>query len=132
MRKLTLVLALMMSFAISAIAQITRVSGQVLSEEDGEPIVGATVRVEGTTLAVASDAEGQFTITGLKPTDKRLEISYIGYEPKKVDIKPDLKIYLTIKTEMMDEVLVVAFGKQKRESFTGSASMVGAASIERQ
>ncbi len=132
MRKLTLVLALMMSFAISAIAQMTRVSGQVLSEEDGEPIVGATVRVEGTTLAVASDAEGKFTITGLNPADKRLEISYIGYEPKKVDIKPDLKIYLTIKTEMMDEVLVVAFGKQKRESFTGSASMVGAASIERQ
>lgn len=132
MRKLTLVLVLLMSLTVSAIAQITRVSGQVLSEEDGEPIVGATVRVEGTSLAVASDINGEFTISGLKPSDKRLEVTYIGYETKTVDIKPDLKIYLTIKTEMMDEVLVLAFGKQKRESFTGSASMVGSAEIERQ
>lgn len=115
----------------NAVAQDLRVSGQVLSSEDDSPLIGATVKVPGTTIACATDIDGKFTLTGIRPSDKQLEVSYIGYETKVVDIKPELKIYLDLHTEMMDEVMVVAFGKQKREAFTGSASVVSAADIER-
>lgn len=116
----------------NAVAQEMRVSGQVLSSEDDLPLIGATVKVPGTAIACATDADGKFTLTGIRPSDKQLEVSYIGYDTKLVDIKPDLKIYLDLHSELMDEVMVVAFGKQKRESFTGSASVVSAADIERQ
>ncbi len=116
----------------SVYAQNVRVSGQVLSADDDQPLIGATVRVLGTNIAGATDIDGKFTLTGVSPSDKQLEVSYIGYETKVVEIKPELVIHLQLHTEMMDEVMVVAFGKQKRESFTGAASVVSAADIERQ
>lgn len=124
-------MALLFSMTVTAIAQTTSVAGQVLSEEDNEPIIGATVRVVGTKIATATDIDGRFTLSNLKPSDKQIEVSYVGYETVKTNIKPELKIYMRIKSELMDEVLVVAFGKQKRESFTGSASVVNATEIER-
>ena len=132
MRKIMLFWAFLLFAVGTAFAQNLRVSGQVLSSEDDLPLIGATVKVPGTTIACATDENGNFTLTGIRPADKQLEVSYIGYETKLVNIKPDLKIYLTLHTELMDEVMVVAFGKQKREAFTGSASVVSAADIERQ
>ncbi|MDE5651183.1 MAG: TonB-dependent receptor plug domain-containing protein, partial [Duncaniella sp.] len=132
MRKIMLFWAFLLLVVGNAVAQEMRVSGQVLSSEDDLPLIGATVKVPGTAIACATDADGKFTLTGIRPSDKQLEVSYIGYDTKLVDIKPDLKIYLDLHSELMDEVMVVAFGKQKRESFTGSASVVSAADIERQ
>ncbi len=132
MRKIMLFWAFLLLVVGNAVAQEMRVSGQVLSSEDDLPLIGATVKVLGTAIACATDADGKFTLTGIRPSDKQLEVSYIGYDTKLVDIKPDLKIYLDLHSELMDEVMVVAFGKQKRESFTGSASVVSAADIERQ
>ncbi len=132
MRKIMLFWAFLLLVVGNAVAQGMRVSGQVLSSEDDLPLIGATVKVPGTAIACATDADGKFTLTGIRPSDKQLEVSYIGYDTKLVDIKPDLKIYLDLHSELMDEVMVVAFGKQKRESFTGSASVVSAADIERQ
>lgn len=127
-----LFLAFLLLMAGSAAAQNLRVSGQVLSAEDDSPLIGATVRVPGTSIACATDVDGRFTLAGVRSSDKQLEVSYIGYETKTVDIKPNLKIYLNLHTEIMDEVMVVAFGKQKREAFTGSASVLSASDIERQ
>ncbi len=132
MRKVMLLWALLLFAAVNAFAQNGRVSGQVLSAEDDLPLIGATVRVVGTNIAGATDVDGKFSLSGLSQSDKRLEVSYIGYETKIVDIKPDLVVRLELHSEMMDEVMVVAFGKQKREAFTGAASVVSAADIERQ
>lgn len=132
MRKVMLLWALLLFAAVNAFAQNGRVSGQVLSAEDDSPLIGATVRVVGTNIAGATDVDGKFSLSGLSQSDKRLEVSYIGYETKIVDIKPDLVVRLELHSEMMDEVMVVAFGKQKREAFTGAASVVSAADIERQ
>lgn len=132
MRKLMLFLALLVFIAANVSAQAPRVTGQVLFEDEDTPCAGATVRVKGTKIATATDVNGYFTLTGLTPpNDKELEISYIGYQSKTVRIAPDLKVYLTPAEDMMDEVIVVAFGKQKRESFTGSASVVGAQELAR-
>lgn len=126
-----LILALMLTIAVSAHAQVSRVSGQVLFAEDDQPVIGATVRVQGTQNATATDADGKFVLNNIKQADKKLEVSYIGYETAIVDIKPELTIRLKASSEMMDEVIVVAFGKQKRESFTGSASVVSSDVIMR-
>lgn len=132
MRKLILMMVLLLLMAGNAMAQVTRTSGQVLSQDDGLPIIGATVRIQGSDIATATDADGRFSLSGFKASSKYLEVSSIGYETKVVEIKPEVTVHLAVKSEMMDEVMVVAFGKQKRESFTGSASVLSADAISKQ
>ena len=132
MRKIALLLTLIVTLAIGMQAQTTQVTGQVLSEKDSEPIVGATVRVDGTTNATSTDLDGRFTLKGVKANAKKVTVTYVGFESKTVDIKPDMTIYIKETSDTLDEVLVVAFGKQKKEAFTGSATVVGAQTIERQ
>ena len=100
-------------------------SGTVLSDDDGTPVAGATVLIQGSTnKGVITDVDGRFTLNNILPNEKYVVISYIGYESQTVAVKPKVTIRLKLKTEIMDEVLVVAFGKQKRESFTGSAGVM--------
>ncbi len=129
--RMKLFMALLLFFTLNAFAQSKSVSGTVYAAGEDEPLIGATVKVKGSKLATSTDLEGRFTIHGLQSSDKYLEVSYVGYRTSTVEIKPDVKIYLTVETEMLDEMIVVAFGKQKRESFTGSASVVGAEQIAR-
>lgn len=124
MRKISLLMVWLLLFAIESMAQITQVTGFVLDEADGSPIIGATIRILGTSIGTATDVDGKFVLKGFRPSDKQIEVSYIGYETKVLDAKPDMKIFLKEKAEVMDEVIVVAFGKQKRESFTGSAGVI--------
>lgn len=118
--------------AVNVFADGRSVSGSVFSAEDNEPLIGATVKVKGENIAVATDLDGRFILNGVSPSAKHLEVSYVGYQPQTVEIKPDMKIYLHTATEMLDEMIVVAFGKQKREAFTGSATVLSSAEIEKQ
>ncbi len=127
-----LFLTLLALYAGNATAQITRLEGQVFDKQDGEPLIGVTVMVDGTHIATVTDLDGKFSLAGLTPDHQKITVTYIGYEKQTLDAKPDMKIYLETKSEMMDEVIVVAFGKQKRESFTGSASVISATDITRQ
>lgn len=131
MRKIIMLLALAVLTAASALAQVTRMTGQVLSADDGEPIIGATVSVPGTHIATATDAEGRFTLTGLTANNKHIKVTFVGYEQQTVAVAANVKVALKLKSELMDEVLVVAFGKQKRESFTGSAAVMKSDDIEK-
>lgn len=130
--KKAILLMVSLLLAISVQAQLSRVTGTVYGSDDNSPLVGATVKVVGTNIVVPTDVDGRFTITGLKPGMKKVEVSYIGYSPKEADIKENMKVYLDVQNQMMDEVIVVAFGKQKRESFTGSAAVVSADEIAQQ
>ena len=123
MRKVTLFLAFML-MAVNAFAQLSRITGTVLSDDDGEPIIGATVTVTGTKNSTSTDADGHFTISNLTPSDKTVTVTFIGMESVTAPIAPDMTVRMRIKSEMMDEVVVVAFGKQKREAFTGSAGVL--------
>lgn len=129
--RMKLLMALLIFISASAFAQNRSVSGSVYSAEDNDPLIGATVKVKGSNQVTVTDMDGHFTIKNLSPEAKILEVSYVGYETQAVKIEPDMKIYMKSTTEMLDEMIVVAFGKQKRESFTGSASVVGAEQIER-
>ena len=129
--RINLILALLLTMAVNVFADGRIVTGTVFSAEDNEPLIGATVKVKGENLAVATDIDGRFSLSRVSPSAHHLEVSYVGYQSQTVEIKPEMKIYLQTATEMLDEMIVVAFGKQKRESFTGSASVVGAEQIAR-
>lgn len=132
MKKLFMLLAALLLTVTALPAQVTSVTGTVLSAEDNEPLVGASVRVKGHTTGAITDYDGTFVLRGIKPTDKELEVSFVGCQTQYVAIAPKVTVYLKAQAESMDEVIVVAFGKQKRESFTGSAAVVSAATIEQQ
>lgn len=132
MRKLLNLMIMVIFATLSMSAQTGKVSGVVLSAGENDPVIGATVTVKGTLNAVATDADGRFVLSGIRQQDKELTVTCVGYKGTTVKIKPEMTIYLEVAQELMDEVIVVAFGKQKRESFTGSASVVNAEQISRQ
>ena len=111
-------------------AQTQTVTGVVISEEDGQPVIGASVRVENTQLGAITDVDGKFQIANVPSSAKTLVVSYIGMESQTVTIKPNLKVVLRTNSEMLDEVMVVAFGTAKKSAFTGSAKVVDAEKLE--
>ena len=116
----------MLTIAVAASAQVTSVTGTVKSGDDGEPVVGATVAVKGTKAITVTDANGKFTISQVTGSDKTLVVRFIGMKTVEAALRPVMNIVMEPETTSMDEVIVVAFGKQKRESFTGSAGTLGA------
>ena len=113
-------------------AQVGRISGVVLSAEDNEPVVGASVLVKGTTQGTITDTNGRYVINNVSESSKTIVISYVGMKTQEITIKKgEQKVYLENDAELIDEVVVVAYGTQKKSSFTGSASTVGAKSIEK-
>ena len=93
----------------------TQVRGTVTSSEDGEPIVGASVLIIGTKTGTVSDVDGNFTLT-LPEGKTLLEVSYLGMTPKKVKASPNMKVVLDPDHRALDEVMVVAYGTQKRST----------------
>lgn len=132
MSRRTATLLALFFVAIFATAQVTKVSGIVV-DESGEPVIGASVMIKGTNKGVATDLDGKFTLNELPRTARELTVSYIGMLTVNVPIKPNMKIVLKADSKQIDDVIVVAFGKQKREAFTGSAGVLNADKIaERQ
>ena len=127
-QRLTMLLACLFLMIGGVLAQ-TKVSGTVTSQEDGQPVIGASVLVVGTQVGTVTDAEGKFSLT--VPAGKStLRITYVGMEAIEVSARPNMRIMLTSDSKALDEVIVVAYGTQKKSSFTGSASMVGAAELD--
>lgn len=104
--------------------QTTKVTGVVL-DPNGEPVIGATVMEKGTTNGVITDLDGKFVLSVSSPKAV-IAISYIGYRSVEVPAgKKTLKITLSEDSEMLDEVVVVGYGAQKKETLTGSVAVVG-------
>ena len=113
----------------SALAQ-TKISGTVLSQEDGQPIIGAAVKVDGTGTGMLTNVNGQFSLT-LPEGKTMITVSYLGYESQTVKAKNGMRVFLKSDAAALDEVVVVAYGTQKKSSFTGSASTMKSDKIEK-
>lgn len=114
-----------------ALAQNRSVSGTVVSAADGEPLPGASVQPVGGGVGVATDIDGNFTLSVPKNVTK-LTVSYIGMVAQTVDITSDhLNIKLQAAVNVLDDVIVTAYGQSTRQAFTGTAAVVGAAEIEK-
>lgn len=113
-----------------AFAQSRTVKGIVVSEEDGEPIIGASVLVEGTTQGAITDMDGKFVLNGLPASAKTLKISYVGMKEVKVPIKPNLTISMKSDSEMLGEVVVTGMTKVDKRLFTGASDRLSADDVK--
>lgn len=123
-KMIAMTLALILS-TVAAVAQTKTVKGVIYEEETGEPMPGATVSVEGSTRGVMTDLDGSFELTGVKPTDK-LKFECLGKETQVLQVGTMTNFVVKLKNAAneLDEVTVVAFGKQRKESVIGSISTV--------
>ncbi|MDE6741048.1 MAG: SusC/RagA family TonB-linked outer membrane protein [Muribaculaceae bacterium] len=124
LRKTFLTLVAML-LAIPAFAQNIDVSGTVVDVE-GEPLIGATVMIAGTSNGTATDLDGNYSLKNV-PSKGKIIFSYIGYNSLEVDVKGQSKIdvVLTDNAELLEEVVVVGYGVMKRSDLTGAVSTVG-------
>lgn len=98
----------------------------VVTSEGGEPIIGATVQVKGTSTGVITDIDGRYTIT-VPDGNSILSVSFIGYQSQeiKVNSRRGINVCLQENVQSLDEVMVVAYGVQKKATLTGAISSVG-------
>ncbi len=124
-RKMMLFLAFL-SVGIGLVtAQDVKVTGVVISEEDGQTVIGASVLVKGTQVGAITDIDGKFELSNVPNSAKTLVISYIGMQTQEVAIKPEVKVLMKSDAEMLDEVVVTGYGVQRKAAFTGAAAVVG-------
>ena len=128
MEKRLMTLLTMLLLVVGGAFSQTKVNGTVVSQDDGQPVIGASVMIVGTSTGTVTDANGRFSLT-VPAGKKTLRISYIGMEPIEVSARPNMRIMLTSDTKALDEVIVVAYGTQKKSAFTGSAAVVGTEEI---
>lgn len=95
-----------------------------IDDENGEPVIGATVKEKGTTNGTITDAEGTFTLN--VSSNAELEVSYIGFKSKNIRLKGRTFVAISLipDDKVLDEVVVVGFGKQKKESLVGAVQAV--------
>ena len=121
-KRLTMLLACLFLSLGVALAQM-KVNGTVVSQEDNEPVIGASVLVVGTQVGTVTDANGRFSLT-CPAGKKTLRITYVGMEPLEVSARPNMRIVLTDDQRAIDEVIVVGYGTQRREAKTGSITSI--------
>ena len=119
------------SVMASVAQQTIQVSGQVV-DQNGEALIGATVKVKGSTTGVATDFEGNFQLNA--PSDATLVVSYVGYKDREIAVRGRAvlgQIQLESDAQILDQVVVVGYGTQKKADLTGSVSVVNADELKR-
>ena len=107
-----------------------RVTGNV-TDADGAPVIGATIKVNGTKVAAVTDAEGKFVLPNVPASAKTLSVSYIGMKTQEVSVSNNVSVVLAFEDELLDEAIVVAYGVAKKGSFTGSVSQMKAKDLQK-
>ncbi len=100
----------------------TSVTGKVTSSDDGEPVVGASVKVTGTNTGTVTDIDGNFSLN--VPAGAKLEISYIGMNSQTVKASSNMNVVLTSDNKTLDEVIVTGYGVTRKAAFTGAATVL--------
>lgn len=113
-------------------AQRSEISGIVISGEDNQPIIGASVLVVGTTTGITTDVNGKFILSNLPNSAKELRISFVGFKTETVKISKSgiMKITLMPDSEVLEEVVVTGMTKVDKRLFTGAADKLTAADIK--
>lgn len=113
--------------SVMAMAQ-TKVTGKV-TDDQGEPVIGASIKVSGTNTGTVTNTDGEFSLT-VPNQNSKLEISYIGMEPQTLRAQSNMRIQLRSLNNELDEVMVVAYGTAKKSAYTGAASQIKSDKIE--
>ena len=123
MKRLSLILASLFLYVGLALAQ-TKVTGTVISQEDGEPIIGASVVVQGSKTGVVTDMNGQFSLS--VPEGKKIVISYIGMKTQTLNAQNGMRVALVSDGQSLDEVVVTGMQKMDKRMFTGATAKISA------
>ena len=126
-KRLTMILASLFLCVGMALAQ-TAVTGTVVSQEDGQPVVGATVRVEGSNTGTVTDVDGKFSVNA--PADSYLTVTYIGMKEARVKAGRNIRITLESDDNALDELVVTGYGSaRKLGTIAGSVATVNSDAI---
>ena len=130
--KFNLLMLVFLMLSVTAFAQTggkTTVTGKVVDEQ-GLPVIGAGVMLEGTTTGVATDINGNYTIT--VPSNANLSVQSIGYKTASIPVNGRAKIDITLTpdSQLLDEIVVVGYGTQKKANLTGAVDQVGEEAFE--
>ena len=125
-RKLTMFLALFL-MGIGMVMAQTQVRGTVVDEK-GEPAIGATIQIKGTSQGATTDIDGKFTLSA--PANGTLIVSYVGYKTQEVKVSANVKVVLVADSELLDELVVVGYGVTAKKDLTGAVATVSADKIK--
>ncbi|MDE6741854.1 MAG: SusC/RagA family TonB-linked outer membrane protein, partial [Muribaculaceae bacterium] len=125
---IALLMAMLLSGSLSAWADI--VKGNVV-DESGEPLIGVTVRVDGTSIGAATDIDGNFSINVPNIKKDHLLFGYVGMADQKIAVNGRTVINVTMKEDsaLLDEVVVVGYGQQKKASVVGAIATTSGATL---
>ena len=129
-RVLTFIMCMCLGAGVLS-AQVRQVVGVVTSAEDGQPVIGASVQVKGTSQGTITDMDGKFALGNVPGSAKTLVVSFVGMKTREVPVDDRVEVVLESDQQVLDEVLVtVAYGTAKRSSLTGAISSVDQSKIE--
>jgi TonB-linked SusC/RagA family outer membrane protein len=118
-RKLTMFLALFF-IGIGIVTAQTQVRGTVV-DETGQPVIGATIQIKGTSQGTVTDVDGRFNLSA--PANGTLVISYVGMRTQEVPVQPTVNVTLVSDTEVLDELVVTALGIQRQKRDLGYSTV---------
>lgn len=131
-RKLMLLLACLFVGIGLVTAQTQRVTGVVISDEDGQPVIGASVQVKGTQQGTITDVDGKFTLPNVPSSAGTLVVSFVGMQTEEIEIQPNMTVRMKTNDELLDEVVIVGYGTAKKlGSVVGSLGTVNNETIEK-
>ncbi len=112
-------------------AQNRSINGQVVSAIDGEPIIGASVLVKGTTNGTITDLDGNFKLTA--SSNETLIISFVGYVPQEIAVGGNTTFFVSLKedTQMLDDVVVIGYGTQRKADLSSSIAVLDTKELEK-
>ncbi|GHT58104.1 SusC/RagA family TonB-linked outer membrane protein [Bacteroidia bacterium] len=128
---MALLLIATIAIPIDASAQQTRIISGVVLDENSEPVIGANVAIPGTSIGTTTNVDGKFNLS--VPADKHnLQITYLGHYPQTISIvnQTVLTVSLVLKSQELDEVVVVGYGSQQKKHLTGAITTVSPEQFE--
>ena len=124
--------ALLVASIGMASAQTLTVTGTVVAESDGQPVVGAYVLVNGTTLGTITNENGEFGIREVPASAKELIVTFLGMSTASAPVQAEpVRVVMKADQNYLDETIVVAYGVQKKSSFVGAATQISGEKLER-
>lgn len=123
LKKFLFTLSVALGLCLAVLAQQIQVTGTV-KDPAGNPVVGATILIEGTTSGTTTNADGGYSISA--SPNATLLVSFIGFQSQQIAVAGKTRIDILLKedSQAIDDVIVVAFGTAKKEAFTGSATVI--------
>jgi TonB-linked SusC/RagA family outer membrane protein len=116
------------------LAQTNRqIAGIVISSEDNEPIIGASIVATGTQIGTVTDINGKFILSNIPSNVSSLMVSFLGFKTQTVSVRSGEQVRIVLESEvaLLDEIIVVAYGTSTKQSFTGSASVIKSDAINK-